>query len=50
MQVWRQHLDLQLDGLTGKIVCANLRVLPGFHNRLEGGTALLTDASCRVLF
>lgn len=49
VQEWRDHLDMQLDGLTGKLVCGKPRVLSGHHHRLEGGEPIFSWAcrSCR---
>ena len=41
VQAWLDYLQWQLDGLTGKVVCGTLRVLPGDDNRPHGGKRLL---------
>ena len=39
VQERREHLEEQLDRVTGGVVGGSLRVLPGDHNRLAGGAA-----------
>ena len=37
VQEWKEHLERQLDSVLGRRVRGTLRVLPGLHNRLQGG-------------